>query len=140
MITPAKARLPVCSRLCICRCVIAFAALHWTSALAGDAGAIIFVGQRDLQQVIDAAPSNAIIQCDPNRILTSAVPITIRKPITLAGLHARRHDTIRARLAETDARQPGGSGRLFYLAIPPSLYEETIIRLAESGIAPRIEQ
>ena len=29
------------------------------------------------------------------------------------------YDTLRARLAETDARQPGGSGRLFYLAIPP---------------------
>ena len=42
------------------------------------------------------------------------------------------------RLAETDARLPGGSGRLFYLAIPPSLYEETINRLAESGIAPRM--
>jgi len=48
------------------------------------------------------------------------------------------YDTIRERLAETDARLPGGTGRLFYLAIPPSAYEETINRLAESGIAPRI--
>jgi glucose-6-phosphate 1-dehydrogenase len=51
---------------------------------------------------------------------------------------AATYDTIRARLAETDARLPGGSGRLFYLAIPPSLYEETIKRLAESGVAPRV--
>lgn len=57
--------------------------------MASDAAAIIHVGLRDLQQVIDAAPSNAIIQCDPNRILTSAVPITIRKPLALVGLRAR---------------------------------------------------
>jgi glucose-6-phosphate 1-dehydrogenase len=48
------------------------------------------------------------------------------------------YDAIRERLAETDARLPGGSGRLFYLAIPPSVYAETINRLAESGIAPRV--
>jgi glucose-6-phosphate 1-dehydrogenase len=48
------------------------------------------------------------------------------------------YDRLRQRLAETDARLPGGSGRLFYLAIPPSLYAETINRLAESGIAPRV--
>ncbi|MFL5496233.1 MAG: glucose-6-phosphate dehydrogenase [Gemmatimonadales bacterium] len=45
---------------------------------------------------------------------------------------------LRHRLTETDATLPGGSGHLFYLAIPPSLYEETINRLAESGIAPRV--
>src|SRR5712691_7798826 len=45
---------------------------------------------------------------------------------------------LRQRLAETDATLPGGSGHLFYLAIPPSLYEETINRLAASGIAPRV--
>jgi glucose-6-phosphate 1-dehydrogenase len=48
------------------------------------------------------------------------------------------YDTLRQRLAETDARLPGGSGRLFYLAIPPSLYAGTINHLAESGIAPRV--
>jgi glucose-6-phosphate 1-dehydrogenase len=48
------------------------------------------------------------------------------------------YDALRERLAETDARLPGGSGRLFYLAIPPSLYADTINRLAESGIAPRV--
>jgi glucose-6-phosphate 1-dehydrogenase len=45
---------------------------------------------------------------------------------------------IRERLAESDARLPSGSGRLFYLAIPPSLYQETINHLAESGVAPRV--
>lgn len=45
---------------------------------------------------------------------------------------------LRQRLAATDATLPGGRGHLFYLAIPPSLYQETINRLAESGIAPRL--
>jgi glucose-6-phosphate 1-dehydrogenase len=48
------------------------------------------------------------------------------------------YTAIRDRLAESNGRLPGGSGRLFYLAIPPSLYEETINRLAESGVAPRV--
>lgn len=48
------------------------------------------------------------------------------------------YDTLRQRLEETDARLPGGSGRLFYLAIPPSLYAGTIAQLAGSGLAPRI--
>jgi glucose-6-phosphate 1-dehydrogenase len=48
------------------------------------------------------------------------------------------YDVLRQRLAETDEKLPGGRGRLFYLAIPPSLYSETINRLAESGIAPRV--
>ncbi len=48
------------------------------------------------------------------------------------------YDTLRERLADTDAKLPGGNGRLFYLAIPPSLYMDTIERLAKSGIAPRV--
>jgi glucose-6-phosphate 1-dehydrogenase len=48
------------------------------------------------------------------------------------------YEKLRQRLVETDAKLPGGSGHLFYLAIPPSLYEEVINRLAESGIAPRV--
>jgi glucose-6-phosphate 1-dehydrogenase len=48
------------------------------------------------------------------------------------------YQALRQRLAETDATLPGASGHLFYLAIPPSLYAETINRLAESGIAPRV--
>jgi hypothetical protein len=42
-----------------------------------------------LQQLIDAAPSNSVVQCDPNRVLTLAGPVTIRKPLTLSGLRAR---------------------------------------------------
>jgi hypothetical protein len=49
----------------------------------------IQVGERDLQQVIDTAPSNSIVQCDPNRQLVLARPVTILKPLTLVGLHAR---------------------------------------------------
>jgi glucose-6-phosphate 1-dehydrogenase len=45
---------------------------------------------------------------------------------------------LRRRMTEIDATLPGGSGHLFYLAIPPSLYAEAIERLAESGIAPRV--
>ena len=48
------------------------------------------------------------------------------------------YSMLRQRLAETDASLPAGRGHLFYLAIPPSLYAETINRLAESGIAPRV--
>jgi len=48
------------------------------------------------------------------------------------------YDALRQRLAQTEAKLPGGSGRLLYLAIPPSLYQETINRLAEAGIAPRV--
>jgi len=42
-----------------------------------------------LQQLIDAAPSNSVVQCDPNRVLTLAGPVTVRKPLTLSGLRAR---------------------------------------------------
>ncbi|MGN6391330.1 MAG: glucose-6-phosphate dehydrogenase [Gemmatimonadales bacterium] len=44
---------------------------------------------------------------------------------------------LRQRMREIDAGLPGGSGHLFYLAIPPSLYIDAINRLAQSGIAPR---
>lgn len=35
----------------------------------------------------------------------------------------------------------GGSprGRLFYLALPPSVYETTLVHLSESGLAPRLD-
>jgi glucose-6-phosphate 1-dehydrogenase len=50
----------------------------------------------------------------------------------------KTYDLLRQRIRETDAAVPGSTGHLFYLAIPPSLYAETINHLAESGIAPRI--
>ncbi len=58
------------------------------------------------------------------------VPGELDDPIT--------YETLRRRLAETDATLPGGSGHLFYLAIPPSLYAKAINRLAETGVAPRV--
>ncbi len=48
------------------------------------------------------------------------------------------YEIIRRKLGEVEAGLPAGSGRMFYLAIPPSLYEEAIRRLADSGIAPRV--
>ena len=56
---------------------------------AAAADSIIEVGERDLQTVIDAAPSNSVVRCDPNRILTLSSPVMVRKPLTLAGLRAR---------------------------------------------------
>ncbi len=45
---------------------------------------------------------------------------------------------LRQRMTEADANLPAGGGHLFYLAIPPSLYADTIARLSDSGIAPRV--
>jgi glucose-6-phosphate 1-dehydrogenase len=58
------------------------------------------------------------------------VPGELDDPATYAALGKR--------LAESESRLPELSGRLFYLAIPPSLYQDAIQRLAESGIAPRV--
>ena len=58
------------------------------------------------------------------------VPGELDDPVT--------YEALRRRLAETDATLPGGSGHLFYLAIPPSLYGKAINRLAETGVAPRV--
>ncbi len=52
------------------------------------AAAIIQVGDRDLQQVLDDAPAGAIIVCDPNRQVTRTAPFTITRPVTLRGLNA----------------------------------------------------
>jgi glucose-6-phosphate 1-dehydrogenase len=42
------------------------------------------------------------------------------------------------RLRDLDASLPSKSGHLFYLAVPPSVSPTIIMRLADSGIAPRI--
>jgi glucose-6-phosphate 1-dehydrogenase len=39
----------------------------------------------------------------------------------------------------TAARNGGVRGRLFYLALPPSVYEPTLVHLSESGLAPRLD-
>src|SRR5690242_14140724 len=49
----------------------------------------IQVGSGDLQKVIDAAPPNSTIVCDPNRELTLSTPIKVDKPLTIRRLHAR---------------------------------------------------
>jgi hypothetical protein len=41
-----------------------------------------------LQQMVDEAPSNSIVRCDPNQPVILSQPVTIRKPLTLAGLRA----------------------------------------------------
>ena len=56
---------------------------------AAETGDIIFAHAGDLQQVIDTAPSNSIVRCDPNRRMVLSTPVTIRKPLTLLGLRAR---------------------------------------------------
>ncbi len=64
-------------------------ALMGMPALAETGADLVQVNGRDLQQVVDAAPSNAMVRCDPNQLLTLSVPLTIRKPLTLVGLNAR---------------------------------------------------
>ncbi len=44
--------------------------------------------------MIDAAPSNSVVQCDPNQPLVLSAPVTIRKPLTLLGLNARLPDKL----------------------------------------------
>jgi hypothetical protein len=58
------------------------------SALAEPAAAVPRSAQ-ELQQLLDSAPPNSTIVCDPNQQLTVPVPITISKPLTLKGLCAR---------------------------------------------------
>jgi glucose-6-phosphate 1-dehydrogenase len=46
----------------------------------------------------------------------------------------RTYDLLRQRIRETDAELPGGTGHLFYLAIPPSLFETVVAGLAGVGL------
>ena len=50
------------------------------------------------------------------------------------------YEGIARRLAEVECTAPDKGGRLFYLAIPPSLYQGVIGRISESGIAPRVHE
>jgi len=45
--------------------------------------------------------------------------------------------TVKEKLAAVEGGDARGGGRLFYLAIPPSLYPDVVRHLAESGLAPR---
>jgi glucose-6-phosphate 1-dehydrogenase len=44
------------------------------------------------------------------------------------------------RLSAIEAARPHSDGRLFYLAIPPGVYGDTITHLAQSGVAERINR
>ncbi|MHC4542371.1 MAG: hypothetical protein ACYS74_21730 [Planctomycetota bacterium] len=49
---------------------------------------VIYLKDRDLQQVIDEAMPHSIIICDPNRAMRVKRTVTIHKPLTIMGLHA----------------------------------------------------
>ena len=86
-------RCPTLARTQSARTCLLVAALISIASMeqvrAADISDIIHVGERSLQEVIDAAPSNSIVRCDPNRVLTLSIPVTIRKPLALVGLRAR---------------------------------------------------
>jgi len=67
------------------------AAALFLTVLPGVGGApnAIQVGDRDLQQVIDAAPPHSVIVANSNREIEIARTITIDKPLTLVGINAR---------------------------------------------------
>ena len=59
-------------------------------AEAADPPKIAYTGDgSDLQAVIDAAPVGATVTCDAKRSLDISKSITIRRALTLSGLHAR---------------------------------------------------
>jgi hypothetical protein len=69
------------------RCaLVLLTAVSLTCSAAADS---VQAGTRDLQQVLDAAPPNATVYCDPNREAVLTAPVRISKPVTLWGLNAR---------------------------------------------------
>jgi len=61
----------------------------WAAKTDAPNATIIEVGNRDLPEVIAAAPPHSIIQCNRNNLLTLSTPILIDKPLTLRGLYAK---------------------------------------------------
>lgn len=53
------------------------------------ARAEIILAGTNLQQTLDAAPTNSVVLCNPNEQLTWTMPLFIRKPLTVRGLNAR---------------------------------------------------
>jgi len=43
----------------------------------------------ELQRIIDEAAPHSVVKCDENKELVFSAPVVIRKPLVLAGLHAR---------------------------------------------------
>jgi hypothetical protein len=64
-------------------------AFGFSLAPAAEVSEASAISQRALQELVDAAPSNSVIQCDPNRVLVLSSPVTIRRPLALVGLRAR---------------------------------------------------
>ncbi len=60
----------------------------------------------------------------------------VRGDFTVGGTYA----ALGERLAALESARPRSDGRLFYLAVPPDIYRETIDHLSGSGIAPRVAQ
>lgn len=50
---------------------------------------MIEVGNRNPQEVIQAAPPHSVILCNRHSVLTLSTPLIIDKPLTLQGMHAR---------------------------------------------------
>ena len=71
---------------CFVACTAMTAPLSHSATNPGDTAESL---QAALQQLVDSASSNTVVQCDPNRVLTLTQPVVIRKPLTLAGLRAR---------------------------------------------------
>ncbi|HSA57128.1 MAG TPA: glucose-6-phosphate dehydrogenase [Gemmatimonadaceae bacterium] len=56
-----------------------------------------------------------------------------------ASTYAALRERVEALEQESESRGGPPRGRLFYLALPPSVYETTLVRLSESGLAPRLD-
>jgi nitrous oxidase accessory protein NosD len=81
-------------RLAVCCSVlgvlVGFLGAHAGAAESNRAASLVIqVGDRNLQEVIQAAPPHAVIVCNRNRLLTLAAPIVIDKPLTLRGVYAQ---------------------------------------------------
>jgi len=55
---------------------------------------VVYVGDRTVQEAVDAAPPHSVVFCNPNQQLTLSSPVTITKPLTLRGLNARLPDEL----------------------------------------------
>ncbi|MFI5208720.1 MAG: glucose-6-phosphate dehydrogenase [Gemmatimonadales bacterium] len=52
----------------------------------------------------------------------------------------KTYEKVGQKLDDACEAMPAACGRLFYLAIPPSLYAEVIGQLTQSGVAPRVSE
>jgi len=93
-----RERIAVCRTRAVVRLPFACALLFCIAPSRGFGGEatataprpeIVYADGRGLQAALDAAATHSIVLCDRNRPLTLSTPVTIRKPLTLRGLHAR---------------------------------------------------